>query len=242
MNRHQVIKFAVYILLVIQEVQLSLSFTVLPHSGVAKRINCESKCINLNGGGKKLSSTRSAVEAPNLLERDAKIASLLEKAKEAGQVGSKCTPEVRQGLVDMARELKDFSDALPARRPLTGIHNLIHSQSEGGSAGTLGPFLVGKVTQEFVNDKDFINGVSFLGGFFKISIFAERTILDDERLRVKFRETAVYLGGVEVIRKEIKGQGVWKNLFVGEYKNQEGESILLRVMEVPSLFVIEQEI
>ena len=175
-------------------------------------------------------------------ERDSSIKSFLEKVRNAGQIGSKCSPEVCEELVDIAKnELSQYSDEKPAQRSLSGFHTLLHSQSQGGSSGNLGP-LVGTVKQEFVDDTNFINSVSFFGGFLRISLYAERTILDDTRIRVKFRETVIQLGGLEAVRKDTNGQGVWNNLFVGEYNDDNGTRKLLRVMETPSLFVIQQDI
>ena len=189
-------------------------------------------------------SNKVSKTTKNNKERDASIKIFLEKVRDAGQIGSKCPPEVCEELVNIAKnELSQLSDEKPAQRSLNGFHTLLHSQSQGGSSGNLGPF-VGRVQQEFIDETNFINSVSFFfGGFLRISLYAERTILDDTRIRVKFRETVIQLGGIEVVRKDTKGQGVWNNLFVGEYiDDNSGTRKLLRVMETPSLFVIQQDI
>lgn len=77
----------------------------------------------------------------------------------------------------------------------------------------------------------------------EIKLMAERTVLDDTRIRVVFRETTVRLFGVwNVLRKETQGKGVWKYLFAGVVENEEGNKMFLRVMETPSLFVIKQDL
>lgn len=178
----------------------------------------------------------------NTEKRDEIIQNLLAEARVIGQVGSKTTPENRQKLVDIAKSLSTYTDKNPAKIPLASEepHNLIYSASPGGSSGAVGPF-VGKVEQNFPNEKDFINSVQLFGGVLKVQLFAERKVLDSKRIRVTFKETVVNLFGNEVLRKDTKGQGVWNHLFVGEVEI-EGKRRLLRVLETPSLFIIENDL
>ena len=65
----------------------------------------------------------------------------------------------------------------------------------------------------------------------KISLFAEREVLDDDKIRVTFKETAGACFGKQLFRKEIQGSGVWKQRFVDDE---------LRVMNTPSIFVLRK--
>mmetsp|Transcript_49677 Transcript_49677/g.112811 ORF Transcript_49677/g.112811 Transcript_49677/m.112811 type:complete len:213 (+) Transcript_49677:102-740(+) len=118
----------------------------------------------------------------------------------------------------------------PARRDLSGVYELIYSTAPGGSNGKVGPF-VGRVTQTFVDEVRFINAVELFGGAVKISLFAERQVLDGKRIRVTFKETGAELFGVKVFNKEINGNGVWVQRYVDED---------LRVMNTPSLFILRR--
>jgi hypothetical protein len=167
---------------------------------------------------------------------------LLDLAHSVGQVGSTASEEERQQLVDVAAKLEPFSEQNPAKRTLEGTHHLVYSASPGGSSGSVGPF-VGKVEQRFVDDTQFYNVVILPGA--EIQLLAERSIMDGNRIKVKFIETSILLFGNKVKTFPVKGAGVWKQLFVGEVKvlipgekSHNTRNILLRVMEAPSLFII----
>ena len=117
---------------------------------------------------------------------------------------------------------------------MRGKHNLLYSMAKGGSNGKLGPF-VGTVQQEFIDDKKFINSVSL--GPLKIKLQAVREILTDQSVRVKFEKTSVSLFRNRLVDKETKGQGVWKMRYFNEDPNV-GRRI--RIMDTPSLFIIEE--
>lgn len=129
------------------------------------------------------------------------------------------------------QELEPFCQKAPAQAPLTGAYDLLFCTAKGGSNGKVGPF-VGKVTQTFVDELRFINAVELFGGAVKISLFAEREVLDDTRIRVTFREMAAQLFGNELTRKSIEGSGVWKQRFVDDE---------LRVMMTPSIFILRKQ-
>lgn len=76
-------------------------------------------------------------------------------------------------------------------------------------------------------------------GPIKIELNAERKVLDGNRIRVKFKETAFYVFGNEVKRSEVKGAGVWDYLFSGSVVVN-GENMFLRVLKTPSTFIIAQ--
>ena len=107
---------------------------------------------------------------------------------------------------------------------------MLFCTAPGGSNGKVGPF-VGKVTQEFVDGQRFINAVSLFRGAVKVSLFAERDVIADDRIKVTFKETGVALFGNELFRKELKGSGVWKQRYVDDD---------LRVMNTPSIFVLKK--
>mmetsp|Transcript_3048 Transcript_3048/g.4104 ORF Transcript_3048/g.4104 Transcript_3048/m.4104 type:complete len:224 (+) Transcript_3048:79-750(+) len=172
--------------------------------------------------------------------RDDRVLELVNKARKLGPVGVLRPEEEQQKLFEEARAIAKYSDRKPARFPLKGFHELIYSAAPGGSSGKIGPFS-GKVRQEFVDDTIFINTVEL--GPLKIALRAERKVLDDKRIRVTFRETTIYLFGNVVTSKELENSGgVWNYIFSGEITDTNGNRKLVRVMETPSLFIIEQDL
>lgn len=173
--------------------------------------------------------------------RDDKVLDFVKQARAAGPVGMDIPEEERQALVSVAKDdIASLSDKKPARVPLSGLHKLVYSASPGGSSGKIGPF-VGKVTQEFVDDVTFINAVSL--GPLKIALRAEREVKSDTAIKVTFRETTITLFGNKLTSKMIENSGgVWKYVFSGVVKDPNGRQKLVRVMETPSLFVLEQDL
>ena len=100
----------------------------------------------------------------------------------------------------------------------------------------VGPF-VGKVTQIIADEKGFTNQVELFGGVLTVALLAERKVIDDERIRVTFKEMVFKLFGVEVMRKPAKGEGVWQMNYVEP--GLDG-SARFRVMKTPSIFVLQQ--
>ncbi|KAL7559929.1 hypothetical protein ACA910_008253 [Epithemia clementina (nom. ined.)] len=180
-------------------------------------------------------------------ERNVAIQKLLTEARRLGPVGIDRTEEEQLRLLNLAREVSkkvsDPSSSQPARYPLTGVHSMVYSAAPGGSSGKIVGPINGKVRQEFVDDKTFINSVEL--GPLKIALRAERTIMDDTRIKVFFRETFVSLFGNVITTKEIENNrgGVWNYLFAGEITDTTtGQRKLVRVMETPSLFIVEQDL
>ena len=101
----------------------------------------------------------------------------------------------------------------------------------------MGPFN-GKVTQEFVDETTFVNAVKL--GPLTIALTASRDIKNDTTIAVKFITTRVYLFGNQIAEKDVGGGGVWKMLFAGIVRDTDGTEKLVRILETPSLFVIEQ--
>ncbi len=179
-------------------------------------------------------NTETTLDSNNIASK------LLATCAEYGQVGSKLTEEERTIIDDTAASLNPSSSPSPAKIELSGKHELIYSASPSASSGALGP-LTGKVTQSFLDETRFINRVEFFAGAFKIELYAERKVLDDTRIRVKFKETVISLLGQEVKRFEAKGSGIWDYVFAGPVTTPSGEKMLLRVMKTPSTFVIVQK-
>ena len=177
---------------------------------------------------------------PNNEDKNNIAKDLIATCKNYGQIGSKLTDEERAEIDTIVSTLSSYSDPSPAKLLLEGTHELIYSASPGGSSGALGPF-VGKVTQSFLDDIQFINRVELFNGILKVELNADREVLDSSRIRVNFKETTFYVFGKEVARKEAKGVGVWKYEFGGAVTNgEEGEELFLRVLKTPSTFVIAQ--
>jgi len=183
--------------------------------------------------------TKTTLKIGNDEERNNIAEKLLTTCAGYGQVGSKLTEEERSIIDDIAASLGSSSSPSPAKIELSGKHELIYSASPSASSGALGP-LTGKVTQSFLDEAMFINRVEFFAGAFKIELYAERKVLDDTRIRVKFKETVISVLGKEVKRFEAKGSGIWDYVFAGSITKPSGEKMLLRVMKTPSTFVIVQ--
>mmetsp|Transcript_4571 Transcript_4571/g.6152 ORF Transcript_4571/g.6152 Transcript_4571/m.6152 type:complete len:214 (+) Transcript_4571:85-726(+) len=163
---------------------------------------------------------------------------LIDKAEKAGQIGMKASEEVQKEIAELAASLSSKSKGLGTKATLAGKHDLVYSMSPGGSSGAIGPF-VGKVVQKFEDENKFVNAVRL--GPLEIELQANRKIMDKSRIKVKFEETKVKLFGIQVAQNTAKGQGVWKNLYVNVVERGEDRR-LLRVMETPSLFIIQQKL
>jgi hypothetical protein len=188
------------------------------------------------GRGAELFSSSTSSSAI-VTKRDEQVQELLRVARDIGQVGADSSEADQERVASLARKLVPLTDDSPARRPLQGVHNLVYSASKGGSSGKIGPF-VGKVTQEFGEDGIFYNKAQF--GPLEVSLRAECTVKSDTVCAVSFKETTFRLFGATLKQSEVSGGGTWKYLFVGEIVDKDGNKKLVRVMETPSLFIIEQ--
>ena len=167
----------------------------------------------------------------------ASVASLVSLAQSAGPVGVDAPADEAAAVEAAAAALEGSGPREPARVPLAGTYELLFSMSKGGSSGKLGP-LKGPVSQIIVDDVQFINQVSLLGGALVVQLHATREVLDAKRIRVSFVETVFKLFGKEVVRRPTTGSGVWNNVYVEV--GADGSSAGLRVMRTPSLFVLRQ--
>lgn len=182
----------------------------------------------------------STLLAATATSQDQIVEELLAYSRKVGPVGSLATEEEQAKVVELAKQLaKVKGKPSPSKEPLRGVHNLVYSAAPGGSSGRLFGPVYGKVTQEFLDDNvTFINSVKI--GPIEIALQAERFVKNDNTNMVKFRKSIIKVFGNTVVDKDIKGGGDWKYLFMGEVKDKNGNPRLLRVMETPSLFVIEQ--
>ena len=200
-------------------------------------------CLLLGGSfnwKQSLESLGGGGSTATLTQKNDKILNLLQVAKTVGQVGSLASKEDRLKMEVAAKEVIPFSDSKqPAKYPLTGLHKLIYSAAPGASSGKIGP-LVGKVSQFFQDENIFYNRVAF--GPLEIALQAKREIKNGEVIKVSFQETSFNLFGKTVKKRQSGGGGVWKVKFVGTYQDENGKEKLLRIMETPSLFVLESDL
>jgi hypothetical protein len=175
-------------------------------------------------------------------ERDELLHEVLSLSRAIGPVGVLSSEEDRTKLLELARQLPHYSDTEPARYPLRGVFDLVYSANPGPPSGHLvGPFY-GKVTQTFWDDNEtYINTVQ--AGPLEISVQAKKKTKDDWKTVVSFRRLTVKLFGQTIVEKDInlKG-GQWKYLFSGKVRDSDGLTKIIRVMETPSLFVLEQPV
>lgn len=185
-----------------------------------------------------LSSSPLGRNAARAEERNVLVQDLLAKAADVGQVGSLATEEERAELESLADKVIPYTDPKPALFPLEGEHRLVYSAAAGASSGRIFGNVVGKVTQFFETDQIFYNRVSF--GPLMIALQAKRDIKNSSTIKVSFLETTFSLFGNAFSKKQAGGGGVWKCRFVGKIEDANGKEKLVRIMETPSLFVLEQ--
>mmetsp|Transcript_10505 Transcript_10505/g.26495 ORF Transcript_10505/g.26495 Transcript_10505/m.26495 type:complete len:212 (-) Transcript_10505:81-716(-) len=176
----------------------------------------------------------------NEVERNGKVLKVIETAGAVGQVGYLASEEEQQLMEEVSEDTFALSESKPARFPLTGEHKLIYSAAEGASSGRVFGNVVGKVSQLFEDDEIFYNRVNF--GPLQISLRAKREIMNDSTIKVSFLETSFNLFGKTLKKGEVGGGGVWKVKFVGKVQGESGKEKLVRIMETPSLFVLEQDL
>lgn len=193
-------------------------------------------------GLKKILNQIPFPSQPNAATREQlneKVLDLLQAAVEVGQAGSLTSEESQNRMAELADAVIPLSESKkPAQFPLIGEHTLLYSAAKGASSGRVFGNFVGKVTQFFEDDEIFYNRVAF--GPLMIALKARREIKNDSIIKVSFLETKVTLFSKTLTQKEIEGGGVWKVRFVGEVEGVDGKRKLIRIMDTPSLFILEQ--
>jgi hypothetical protein len=175
-------------------------------------------------------------------ERDELLHEVLSFSRAIGPVGVLSPEEDRAKLLELARQLAHYSDTEPARYPLRGVFDLVYSANPGPPSGRLvGPFY-GKVTQTFKE-----NGITYINtvqvGPLEISLRAEKKMKDDWTNVVSFRRFTLQLFGQTIVETDINLEGgQWKYLFLGKLRDSDGLTKMIRVIETPSLFVLEQPV
>jgi len=179
-------------------------------------------------------------KSDSLAERNDRILKVLGTAGVVGQVGSLASEEDQELMEEVAEDVISLSESKPARIPLTGEHRLIYSAAKGASSGRVFGNVVGKVSQFFEDEEIFYNRVNF--GPLQIALRAKREIMNDSTIKVSFLETSFNLFGRTLKKADTGGGGVWKVKFVGKVQDENGNEKLVRIMDTPSLFVLEQDL
>jgi hypothetical protein len=190
-----------------------------------------------------LSASSSSTNVELSTKDIARVREVVSLARTLGPIGVSCSDEDQARILEAARSLKDLpgSSVVPN---LEGLHRLVYSAAPGGSSGKIGP-LVGTVTQEFVNATHFINAVAL--GPLLIELRASRkSVKDTTQINVFFHETVVTLFGIPLLNKPASGGGQWNCVWAGvipaDDNDLSSKKKLIRVMETPSLFVLEYDL
>lgn len=194
-----------------------------------------------SGWSPSSSSTQRNIAASLVAEeREELVAKVLELSREIGPIGTLAPKEDQAKLLELARELAEYSDLEPAHAQLSGVFHLVYSAHSGPPSGHLIGPIYGEVTQEFLEDNEtYINTVH--AGPLEISLRAEKKFKDDWSNLVNFRHSTVKIWGRIIVDRDIKlDGGVWKYLFIGKVHDSDGQRKLVRIMETPSLFILEQ--
>eukprot|EP00979_Chaetoceros_neogracilis_P010988 scaffold2640_cov256-Chaetoceros_neogracile.AAC.2 len=181
------------------------------------------------------------------------IQSLLELTRHETD-GTKLLFDERESINDIVKSLEalsientftDTNGVDYTSIPLEGEHKLIYIDSER-TPQYIGPFK-GSTTQYFGDETMFENRLTF--GPIQIALTADRKRMDESRMKIKFQSFGVKVFGSELVKKELKQQGVWKMVFVGMVKDNlrtddigGAKNILLRVMRTPSLYILAKEL
>jgi hypothetical protein len=186
-----------------------------------------------------LAPLRTAADTTTTELRNEKLQDLLQAASEIGQVGSLASEDDQKRMEELAAAVIPFSESkTPAKFPLVGEHDLVYSAAPGASSGRVFGNVVGKVSQIFEDEDIFYNRVAF--GPLQITLKAKREVKNDSIIKVSFLETTFSLFGKTIKEGKAGGGGVWKVKFVGTVEGADGKKKLVRVMETPSLFILEQ--
>jgi hypothetical protein len=184
-----------------------------------------------------LGNTLACVSFTKQQQMSTSILPFLKNARKLGPVGTFRNEEHQNDVLSAAQQLSGGYPR-PADVPLHGVHRLVYSGAPGASSGKLFGKVAGQVTQTFLNATHFINAVEWVP--LKIELLARRQRKNAKQLDVFFEETTIRVFGQPVSRKRLPGTsgGSWKYLWVGVVEDGSKRK-LVRVMETPSLFVLE---
>jgi hypothetical protein len=101
-----------------------------------------------------------------------------------------------------------------------------------------GTKLSGEVKQIIVDDTIFRNHITL--GPLEMTMRAKREIKSSKELVITLLETTVNLFGAQLLKKEMGGSGMWTYKFVGKMKDKDGKEKLIRIIQAPNLFILEQ--
>jgi hypothetical protein len=173
-----------------------------------------------------------------------KVQQVLDFARQLGPIGMDASQEDQDKLVAMSKDLVPYSDPKPGLAKLSGVYDMVYSASKGASAGRIKIFgklpVDGSVQQEFLDPETFVNSVSL--GPFTAALTANRVVKNDTTNEVIFLRTKIQILGQTLVEKEVNGGGFWEYLFMGTITDKDGIKKFVRIMETPSLFVLEQEL
>ena len=178
-------------------------------------------------------------------EQTALLKSILELTRKESD-GTKLPPDQREtinSLVESLEKMTSQDESLDmTSTPLEEEHRLIYIDSKQ-TPQYIGPFK-GMTTQYFINEQEFQNRLSV--GPIQVALTSLTEHMDAYRMKVKFKSFVFKVFGNEVVKKELKQQGVWKMVFVGEVvddsENGNRKKILLRIMRTPSLYILVKEL
>ena len=173
----------------------------------------------------------------------------MEKISQAGTTdGTKIPSSQQESILDLAKKLGEEQEELlkgktppvePTSVPLKGLHPLIYCDSKTLNQ-SVGPIPL-KIQQNFIDSKRFQNVATAPGGWLQFTLSADREVMKQSRVKVSFRELNISLFGLDVVKKELKQQGIWKFLYCGE-GIVDGRRMLVRVMLTPGLYILTQEL
>ena len=177
------------------------------------------------------------------------LTDLLQEISKAGTTdGTTLNPSQQEYILDLAKKLGEEQQEMlkgknppvePTSIPLEGIHPLLYCDSKSLNQ-SVGPIPL-TIKQNFVDSKRFQNIATAPGGWLRFTLSADREVMKESRVKVSFRELKVSLFGLDIVKKELKQQGVWKFLYCGE-GIVDGRRMLVRVMLTPGLYILTQDL
>lgn len=193
-------------------------------------------------------SASTSSSSSSVRDSDEPIRQLLESARQWGPLGFLAPESEQKRLLQLSRAMVSFSEPHPANVSLAGkTFDLIYSDHPGRPSGRLFGRVHGKVTQSFLTNGDYVNSVTL--GPLTTTITAHKTTLDDDSWtnEVTFYQAAVKLFGKTLVTKKIDlgKSGTWKYLCLCRIQDQDGDgrrSKIIRIMETPRLFILEERV